>query len=99
MADGYAAVKQAVEILFSVERFRWQIYSPHFGMQWEGLIGQNPGYAAQEIQRRAIDAIKPDQRMTGISQFSYTADGERLTVGFVVNTVYGDVKQTVTIEI
>ena len=43
--DGLAAVRQAVEIILNVERFRWQIYRPYSGMQWEGLIGQDPGTA------------------------------------------------------
>ena len=28
--DNYEAVRQAVEVIVSVERFRWQIYSPKF---------------------------------------------------------------------
>lgn len=97
MTDGYQAMQQAVEIMFSVERFDWQIYSPNFGMQWRGLIGKNPGYVALEIHRRALDAIKTDKRMTGISDFDYTVNGDSLTASFVVKTVYGDVAQTVTI--
>ena len=31
--DGYDAVKQAVEIILNVERYRWQIYQPASGMQ------------------------------------------------------------------
>ena len=30
--DGYDAVKQAVEIILNVERYRWQIYQPASGM-------------------------------------------------------------------
>lgn len=95
MADGFAAVKQAVEILFSVERFLWQIYSPNFGMEWEGLVGQNPGYVALEIQRRAKDAIRTDRRMTEITDFSYQGKGDRLTAAFTVQTVYGPVRQEI----
>ena len=29
--DNYEAVRQAVEAIVNVERFRWQIYSPNFG--------------------------------------------------------------------
>ena len=33
--DGYDAVKQAVEIILNVERYRWQIYQPASnGMSW-----------------------------------------------------------------
>ena len=97
MADGYTAIKQAVEILFSVERFDWQIYTPNFGMQWNGLVGLNPDYVALEIQRRALDAISTDNRMTGIADFTYTVNGDSLTASFVVQTVYGDVPQKITV--
>lgn len=50
--DGWYSVRQAVEVILNVERFRWQIYSPYSGMQWDGLIGQDPGYVASELQRR-----------------------------------------------
>ena len=46
---GLAAVRQAVEIILSVERFRWQVYRPYSGMQWEGLIGQDPGVCGVRI--------------------------------------------------
>lgn len=97
MVDGYQAIVQAVEILFSVERFWWQIYSPNFGVQWQGLIGLNPGFVGLEIQRRAKDAIKPDSRLLDITNFSYTVNGDSLTAQFIVKTVYGDVPQTVTL--
>lgn len=97
MVDGYQAIVQAVEILFSVERFWWQIYSPNFGVQWQGLIGLNSGFVGLEIQRRAKDAIKPDSRLLDITNFSYTVNGDTLTARFIVKTVYGDVPQTVTL--
>ncbi len=99
MADGFTAVKQAVEILFSVERFLWQIYTPNFGMEWEGLVGQNPGFVALEIQRRAKDAIRTDSRMTDITDFSYQVNGDNLTVEFMVQTVYGNILQNMTITV
>lgn len=99
MADGFTAVKQAVEILFSVERFLWQIYTPNFGMEWEGLVGQNPGFVALEIQRRAKDAIRTDSRMTDITDFSYQVNEDNLTVEFTVQTVYGNILQNMTITV
>ena len=97
MADGQLAMRQAVEIHFSTERFDWQIYTPNFGMQWRGLIGQNPGYVGLEIQRRIQDAIKPDRRMTGIENFSYQVKDENLIVEFTVQTVYGAISQRITV--
>ena len=41
--DGWYSVRQAVEVILNVERFRWQIYSPYSGKQWDGLSGQDRG--------------------------------------------------------
>ena len=88
---GWEAVRQAVEIILNVERFRWQIYRPYSGVQWNGLIGQDPGYVAAELQRRIQDALRMDDRVQGISDFSYTVSGDVLTASLTVNTVYGEV--------
>ena len=99
MADGHKAVAQAVEVMLLVERFRWQIYKPFFGMQWEGLLGQNPGYVAAELQRRIREAVTIDDRVTGISNFSYTISGDTMTAQVTVDTVYGPLNQTVEVTL
>lgn len=98
-ADGHKAVAQAVEVMLLVERFRWQIYKPFFGMQWEGLLGNNPGYVAAELQRRIREAVTIDDRVTGISDFSYTISGDTMTAQVTVNTVYGPLNQTVEVTL
>lgn len=96
---GWEAVRQAVEIILNVERFRWQIYRPYSGMQWNGLIGQDPGYVAAELQRRIQDALRMDDRVQGISDFSYTVSGNVLTASLTVNTVYGAVESSVEVNL
>lgn len=96
---GWEAVRQAVEIILNVERFRWQIYWPYSGMQWNGLIGQDPGYVAAELQRRIQDALRMDDRVQGISDFSYTVSGDVLTASLTVNTVYGEVESGVEVTL
>jgi hypothetical protein len=95
--NGYAAIVQAVEAIFNIERFHWQIYTPNYGIDYTGLIGQNSAFVAQEFHRRAKDAIQPDSRLLGISDFRYSANGDSMTIDFTVNTVYGDILQSVTI--
>ena len=97
--DGQAAVRQAVEIILNVERFRWQIYRPYSGMEWDGLIGQDPGYVGAELQRRVIDALTVDDRVTGISDYDYTVDGSSLSAVFTVNTVYGSIAESVEVPL
>lgn len=88
--DNWLAVRQAVEVILNVERFRWQIYLPSSGMQWEGLIGQDAGYVAAELQRRVREALMMDDRVRGISNYTYSVEGDALRASFTVNTVFGE---------
>ena len=97
--DDWLAVRQAVEINLNVERFRWQIYRPYSGMQWEGLIGQDPGYVASELQRRITEALTMDDRVRGISDFSYSVEGDSLRASLTVNTVFGDYETSVEVTL
>lgn len=98
-AEGLRAVKQAVDAILNVERFRHPIFSPYSGMQWEGLIGQDPGYVAAELQRRITEALMMDDRVKGLSQFTYAIRGDVLTAALVVDTVYGDIETTLEVHI
>ncbi len=97
--DNYEAVRQAVEVIVNVERFRWQIYSTNFGIELDGLLGNEPGFAASELQRRLSDAFLPDSRILGISGFSYTFEDGVLTAEVTVNTVFGPVKTGVEVTV
>ena len=97
--DGLEAVKQAVEIILNVDRFWWQIYSPNSGMEWDGLIGLDPGYVASELQRRILDALSVDDRVRGISDFSYSVSGNVLNATFTVDTVYGETQTNVEVNL
>ena len=97
--NGQAAVRQAVDIILNVERFRWQIYRPYSGMQWDGLIGQDPGYVASELQRRMTEALLMDERVRGISDFIYSVSGNTLSASLTVNTVYGEMETGVEVNV
>lgn len=87
--DGLKAIAQTVEAILNTERFHWQIYPPDIGMEYEGLLGQDPGYVASELQRRIEDALSIDTRVLGIEDFSYTMDKGSMKATVTVNTVYG----------
>ena len=97
--DGYEAVRQAVEVILNVERFHWQIYTPNFGTDYEGLLGTEAGYAASELQRRLEDAFLPDSRILGLRDFAYTFDDTNLTAVFTVRTVFGDIPDKVEVSL
>ena len=89
--DNWEAVRQAVEVIVNVERFKWQIYTPNFGTDYDGLLGTEPGYAASETRRRLEDAFLPDNRILGIKDYIYSFKGVDLSISFTARTVFGDV--------
>lgn len=88
--DGLDAVRQAAEIILSCQRYRWQIYQPYSGIELDGLIGQDPGYVTAQVLRRVTEALTVDDRITGVSDFTPTVQGDTLHASMVINTVYGD---------
>ena len=97
--DNWIAVRQAVEVIVNVERFKWQIYTPNFGTDYDGLLGTEPGYAASELRRRLEDAFLPDNRILGIRDYAYTFKDVSLTVTFTVDTVFGDVTSGMEVKL
>ncbi|MBD5153105.1 MAG: DUF2634 domain-containing protein [Oscillibacter sp.] len=97
--DNWVAVRQAVEVIVNVERFKWQIYTPNFGTDYDGLLGTEPGYAASELRRRLEDAFLPDNRILGIKDYAYTFEDVSLTVTFTVDTVFGDVTSGMEVKL
>lgn len=97
--DGLAAAKQAVEIILRTQRFKWLIYEPSSGTDYRNLVGLDFGYVAAELQRRVREALSMDSRITGIKNYSFKADGDVLTVSFTVTTVFGDIYQTLEVNL
>lgn len=94
--DGLDAMRQAVEIALHVRRFRWQIYTPNVGHAL-GVIGEDFGIARVNLQAQIRDALAPDGRITGVTDFKFSQDGDGMTVFFVVRTVFGDLDSEVRI--
>ena len=95
--DGWNAVRQAVEIILNTDRYRWQIYSPSSGIDYKNLIGKDPAYVSVELQRRLKESLMMDTRVLGISNFTYTVSGDSMVASFTVNTVFGELEQSVEV--
>lgn len=97
MDEGLPAMRQAVEIILQIERFKWQIYSSNFGSELEELVGDDPAYIESEIPRRVADAFSVDSRILGAKNFVFTQTGDVMTVTFDVDTVYGEIAEELTV--
>lgn len=98
MDEGLDAVRQAVEIALSVERFRWQIYSTNFGAELDGLVGEDEAYIVSELPRLIEEALSTDDRIRAVDDFSFSrTDSNSMTVTFAVHTVFGDISEVMQI--
>ena len=98
MDEGLEAVRQAVEIALSVERFRWQIYSTNFGTELDDLVGEDEAYIVSELPRLIEEALSTDDRIRAVDDFSFSrTDGNSMTVTFAVHTVFGDISEVMQI--
>ena len=93
MDEGLESVRQAVEIALNVERFRWQIYNTNFGNELNDLIGDDADYIKSEFQRMVDDALSVDDRVIDTSDYTFSVDGDSITITFTVNTVFGQLAE------
>lgn len=93
MDEGLESVRQAVEIALNVERFRWQIYNANFGNELNDLIGDDADYIKSEFQRMVDDALSVDDRVIDTSDYTFSVDGDSITITFTVNTVFGQLAE------
>ncbi len=99
--DGLQAVAQAVEIALRVERFQWQIYSVNFGVEFDGLIGQDFGFVAAMLERRIKEALRVDDRIRQVGNFQFLSsdDGSVMTVTFDVTSVFGSFSTSLGVNV
>lgn len=96
--DGLDAVKQAVDLLLSTERYEYVIYSWDYGSETKDMIGHSRQYIQGDLERRISEALEQDDRVTGIADFALTFSGETATASFTVKTEFGDFEQEVTVN-
>lgn len=97
MDNGLEAVRQAVEIALSVQRFRWQIYTANFGSELETIIGDDEAFILSELPRFVEDALSVDGRIIRVDDYVFIRDGDRMRVSFTVYSVYGEFVEEINV--
>ena len=100
MADGLDAVRQAVRLILSVERYAWLIHSWNYGVELADLFGKPLSYALPEVERRITEALLQDDRITAVHDFTFTKGrGGRVTAAFTVESVFGSLHEDREVEL
>lgn len=96
--DEIEAVKQSVTKALATERFDNAIYSEDYGVEKNGLIGQDIELIAAEMERIVSEALMDDERIVSLDNFTIErTDNESALIQFTVSTIFGDFEQGVEI--
>lgn len=97
--DGLTALAQSIYLRLNTEADKYIIYPYTYGINLVDLIGKPSYYVIAVIPGRVKDALMRDDRVTGVSDFEFKINGSKLHVKFVVNTIYGEIKEEMVVSI
>ena len=97
--DDIEAVKQAIYLILSTERYKHIIYSWDYGVELLDLYGKPMPYVMSELPRRITEALTQDNRITGCKDFEFTTKGTRLLTTFTVISTVGEIASTLEVNI
>jgi len=95
MTDGIDALKQAIFLILSIERYDYIIYSWNYGIELKDLFGKPTTYACAVLPGRIKQALMQDDRIQNVSDFVTNAEGNSVSVHFTVQSIYGEFEQEV----
>ncbi|NLY79821.1 MAG: DUF2634 domain-containing protein, partial [Lysinibacillus sp.] len=67
--DEIEAMKQAIFLMLSIERYEHIIYSWNYGVQLKDLFGMPTSYVASEAPRRIRECLLNDDRIIEVDSF------------------------------
>ncbi|OPA76615.1 hypothetical protein BVG16_15650 [Paenibacillus selenitireducens] len=89
MTDNLEAIKQAVFVALSTNRYEHLIYSDEYASEISSLIGSNQTFIESELKRMIEEALMPDDRISGIENLTVEYGSDQLLAKFTVITSYG----------
>lgn len=97
--DELEAVKQAVYLILSTERYEYIIYSWDYGIELIDLFGKPIPYVMSELPRRIKEALLVDNRITDVVNFEFERKGTQLKTTFTVVTDIGNIPTELEVEV
>lgn len=97
--DDIDAIKQAIYLILSTERYKFIIYSWDYGVELVDLFGKPMPYVMSELPRRITEALTQDNRITGCKDFEFEINKSKLHTTFTVITTLGDINTDLEVTI
>lgn len=93
------AVKQAIYLILSTERYQYLIYSWDYGIELLDLIGKPMPYVIAEVPRRIKEALIQDNRIEDVIDFEFEKKGKQLHVKFTVVSNIGNIPTELEVDV
>lgn len=84
------ALIQSVYLMLSIEADQYVIYPYTYGLKTLDLIGKPHYYVIAVLPKRVEELLLADERITGVSDFEFEKNRDRLGMKFTIHTIYGD---------
>lgn len=97
--DDLDAIKQAIYLILSTERYAYLIYSWDFGVELANLVGKPMSYVMSELPRRVTEALTQDNRIDDVVDFEFERSGKKLHATFTVVTTAGNIPTELEVEV
>lgn len=96
--DELEAMKQAIFLILSVERYDHIIYTWNAGFESKDLFGKPTSYVASEVPRRIKECLLQDDRINEVDSFVVTTKKNKVHVGYTAHTIFGEVTAMKEVE-
>jgi len=90
--DEREALKQAIFLILSTERYDYIIYSWNYGVEFKDLIGQPVAFVASEVKRRIRECLLQDDRIEEVDSFEVSTNKNKVHVSFTAHTIFGEIQ-------
>ena len=91
--DDVEALKQAIFLMLSVERYTCPLVSFNYGAEFSDLIGKPLSYCIPQSEYRIRDALTQDERINDVRDFEFdTSRKGILLVKFKVDSIFGTIE-------
>ena len=90
--DGLEAIRQAVYLTLSTERFVHAIYSWNYGTELSSCFGTQIPLVYSQIQDCIREALLQDDRITDVNSFEFSGKKGAVKVSFTVESTEGELE-------
>ncbi|MGG0663399.1 DUF2634 domain-containing protein [Viridibacillus arvi] len=97
--DEIEALKQAIYLMLSIDRYDYLIYSWNYAFESKDLFGKPISYVISELKRRITEALTHDDRIDDVDAFIFEVNKNKVHTIFTVHSIYGEFESGIEVNI